>query len=94
MDEHTQILLDKTEQLFQQFRSRVITLEELQNGIVGIASAFEGGLGNQIGTALNKLEGDLEHIRFMSQPEEHFPDALDRITQTERAIRNVRGAKG
>jgi hypothetical protein len=86
MDEHTQRLIRIIEESFLEFRNRRISLEELQAGISGVASAGEGSLGSKIGNVLNELEGDLEHIQFMSQQEDQFDAAVNRIKQAEESI--------
>lgn len=86
MNEHTKKLLGRACALIERYRSRGITLEELQMGMTGIASAFEGDAGNELREALDKLEGDLERIRFMSYPGEQRRDALEGIHQFEERI--------
>ena len=75
--------------LFAEFRSRRRSLEELQAGISGVALAGEGNIGSRIGKVLNDLEGDLEHIRFMSQQEDQLDAALNRIKQAEESIEAI-----
>lgn len=45
--------------------------------------AIDGAIGSHIGKSLNKLEADLEHIQFMSQEEDQFDAALNRIRKEE-----------
>lgn len=89
MDDHTQRLIRMMKDLFAEFRSRRRSLEELQAGISGVALAGEGNIGSRIGKVLNDLEGDLEHIRFMSQQEDQLDAALNRIKQAEESIEAI-----
>lgn len=83
MNEHTQRIIEKIKQLFIDFRNQKISLAELQAGLSGVAMAIDGAIGSHIGKSLNKLEADLEHIQFMSQEEDQFDAALNRIRKEE-----------
>jgi hypothetical protein len=89
MDEHTQNLIDMLHDQFARFQKQRISLEELQSVTEGISTAFVGSSQASLGRAAQRLAGALEHIRWMSIPEEQFSDAMSRIKEFEEVVASV-----
>ena len=89
MDEHTTRLLAMLERQFEQFRNRQVSLEEVQAASALIAQSFERGSGADLSASMSRLAGALEHIRWMSLPEEQFLEAVKKIQEFEEMILRV-----
>jgi len=90
MDEHTHRVLEALERGFEQFRENRIDLVELQSITEGIAQAFESDSAQGVAREVMRLAGALEHIRWMSVPEDQRSNAEEKIWAFEEYVSQTR----
>jgi len=81
-------LIEKIKIAFDDFLHKKISLIELQNMMSAIEGCFDNSMNSNIKLALDSFIEELEEIRFMYNPDEHFKKVSKKIRDLKELIKN------